>query len=1052
MPIPISLATGRARTRGALAQAGAPIPSYWLDATYDRRIVATLTNSQSRSLYDRLVDITVPAGAAIDANSLRAVEITNLGTVDRAYDWRYALGTASPNKLPFLPVTISGTTVTVKVLGKWAASETRYIALYWASTGGIAALNYVHMGGIAQAWTLTPTIGVTGDSYVAVIISNGSTLTATYVEQAGDTTATHLTTGIKAAINALGFGTIATGTSSVTITQPTATDVAFNVVNTGSTQPSKVVVAKPVYFGVGRVGPDTDLFTTASTYVAGLPFGTSGSMTKPGFGRVANEGVRSMTYQVNGVGSKNFDGATVSTITNNGHSLVVTGTLTDSFGKWGGTYTATLHTKIVAGRKSDVYPDDGAITLNKLVNCWRIVLTYTCLVAHAPIAVAAGATGNTSTDVITLVNSDNVFSSNVTENGAGTPQTTGTQTQNAIANFYSDVASGVITAFTTTGANTALAALTVNGSIFGSHGNIVGTGLLINSAALSGFTGQSPTLFWQADVTSFPRLQIRNLTTSPNIPVNATIDLDFWYVIGSTSNGTSGGDNLLPDEVVKILQGLAGAAPTVSVATKETYVAGLTTTMALAGSRNVEAINWFQTNAVAKTTVAGNGGYDWNVQTSTVSMVDDEDSNYGEAYKLAGLCLRYLRTHDSALVASIEAQAQYHINIEQAAIAAYGSYWSGSTPYFYWPSVTASSGLSTEGGVQGGGTTGVDCDPTFNGGVKATINYTQGQVRRNTSIDQMHMVALGLYHYYYLLRNETAITANTTLRANVLSLISRMVTFEAAHWTSATSRLVANLYRICQSLTPNNNVGLTDVNVATPYNGSEFGPWQVSDGNAISANPSANISLDSFINAVCAPDSLLSSTTRYMQGRTKDMMAADFGRHDVVAGTATWNTSETIFTYPGGWVPRAAGGTTYNFTNGRAGDDHFLTVSSGYRDSLNGRAGQRMIVIALTALLDPAYLVPIELTGGTTVVREVNIVTAFDAMALTLAQYLPEPTIKAIRYAVVGKMGETSSFDPQRVDSAYTGYWMMALELWHLVKLLQQGRFVTSDYYPIGLW
>jgi hypothetical protein len=107
-----------------------------------------------------------------------------------------------------------------------------------------------------------------------------------------------------------------------------------------------------------------------------------------------------------------------------------------------------------------------------------------------------------------------------------------------------------------------------------------------------------------------------------------------------------------------------------------------------------------------------------------------------------------------------------------------------------------------------------------------------------------------------------------------------------------------------------------------------------------------------------------------------------------------------------------------------------------------------MAVVALAALLDPTALIPLELTGGSTVVREVLITTALDDMGMTMAAYLPEPTTKAIRFAVAGKMGETTSFDPQRIDSAYTGYWMYALELWHLVR----SGANYADYYPIGSW
>lgn len=1048
--IGLGLQLGRSRIGGA----GAPASSeYWLDPAFDRRIAVEATNAQSIPLHDHIVDITVPAG--IDSNSLRVAETTSLKTRDTAYGSRYArVGNVTPNHLPFLPCLLSGTTLTIKVLGKWAASEKRYFAIYWNSTGGVAALPYNHMGGIAQAWTLTPTVGTTGDSYVAVVTSNGVTQTATYVQQVGDTTATLLTTGIKAAINALGFGTIATGTSSATITQPTASDVTFNVVNTGSTQPSKVVVAKPLYFGVGRTGPDTEAFSTAAAYATGVPFSTSGNMTKPGWGRIANEGVRSMSYSVNGVGTKNLDGATVGTLTNNENSLVVTGTITDSNGKWSGSYTATLVTKIVAGRKSDIYPDDGTATLNKLVNCWHIVLTYTVIGAYTSTAIAAGATGNTNFDLLTLVNLDNVFTANVTENGAGTPQTTGTATQNAVPNFRANLATGVITAYTGIADNTAIGALAVPGTIFGSHGNGVGTGLLVNSISLNNFSPQAPTAFWQADSSSLPRLQLRNLTAASQIPLNATAVIDCWYIVGATPNTTATGDNLLPDEIVGVMQSLTGTAPTVSVAATETYVAGLAPTMALAGSRAVDGITWFQTNALTRTATATNYGYRYDTKLGTTVLhsgapVDDHDANYGEAYKLAGLCLRYLRTGDASLVTLIENQVQFAINIEAKAVVDYGSFWSGSAPYWYWSTAAASTGLTAEGGLPDGDGA---VDPLF-GGALGTINYTQGQVRRKTSKDQISMVALGLYHYLYLLRNSAAITANTTLRTNALALLNRMKTFEAAHYTSAAS-VCGNLYDICNGGTPTNHNGIT----ATEYNDSsgvlmsdavnvaaQYTAWQVSDTDNTTADPSANESMDNFMRAVYAPGSVIAGVQTYMHGRARELLASDFGRHDTITSIAG---AGTVTTYPTGWLPRALNTAWYRFTSGRTGDDHFLETKGGYRDAMTGRSAQRMAAIALSALMDPTYVVPIELSGGVTVVREVLITTALDDLARSIATYGIEPTTKAQRADTPYWLGVSSNTDPSVVDSAFTGYWMFATELWQLVH----AGASYATYYPIGTW
>jgi hypothetical protein len=428
------------------------------------------------------------------------------------------------------------------------------------------------------------------------------------------------------------------------------------------------------------------------------------------------------------------------------------------------------------------------------------------------------------------------------------------------------------------------------------------------------------------------------------------------------------------------------------------------------------------------------------VQTTVVTTADDDDGNYGEAHKLHGLCLRYLRTHDAALIPLIEAQAQFHIDIEQAAVTAYGNYWLGSAPYWYCAPATVTK--PTDGGVGDGlGTNGVD--PAF-GVALGEIIYTQGQVRRHTSIDQMHMVAHGLYAYLYLLRNEAAITANTTLQTDALALLSRMVTFEADKWTAA-NQICGNLYELCTDGTPAVNNGLTEATVADPYNGSLWGAWQVDNTDGLLLSPSSNVSVDDFHRAVFAPDSQRTAVTRYLQGRVKDMMTSDASRYDVVSGLVA--TAGVAQGYPAGWMLRSgAVGNTLEYDAARVGEDHYIGLASGgVRDAMSGRAAQRLIVLCLAALFDRNYVVPLEMDGET-VLRSAPIVTLCDELAATLAAYGPEPTTKAMRFAVGANYGVASASNPQIVDSAFTGYWMMALELWHLVR---NGANV-DNYYPIA--
>lgn len=801
----------------------------------------------------------------------------------------------------------------------------------------------------------------------------------------------------------------------------------------------------PIYLeGTGstlaRIGPDNE--SGVFDDVMSLPSTTgSAPKTKPGWARAAaGLTARAMTYTVNGVGAFNATSGTVTDLTNNGPTVTANGTINFPRSEWAGSYTCEYQNTLITGRKAD---NTGANTLTKLADAMLVVLTYTNQTAYTSTAIANTVTAPANFDIITLAAST-------------TGPVSGEAAGNQIATFSAPVGSGTITEYV---GSEDITDLPVLNTIIGRHTGFGGAAIVVKRISLTGFGSQSPEAVWVSDSSRNAYLQLRNLTTSSVIPAGAEIEVEFWFVDSFTGSGPVSLGHAVPDEIVALMDSVV-TATTNDIGGVELRPTDKADSLEQASVNTVAGIKWMQDNAVAVHTISGNAAYEYDVQTGLVasaagSVVDDHDANYGDAYKLAGLCFCYLRTHDPALIPLIEYQANYHVQIEQDAVAQYGgTFWLGSAPYFYWtlptPSGATNPSFANDGGTlanAGPLVGGHAVDPNMPGGVLGQMNYSQGDVRRHTSIDQMHMVLLGLYHYRYLLRNESAITANATLWADVLAYIGRMRDFEALHFSAASSRLAANLYQICTTGTPTNANGQTDANVTNPYNGAQFGLWQISDTDDFQANPSSNVTIDNFINSVCSPNTTLSALKRYMQGQTKDMLASDYGQHDVVSGLAA-DLGIVPDAYPQGWLPRAAGGTYYRFSSGRTGDDHYLEVRAGYRDALNGRAPQRAACVALTALLDPTYQVPIEMTGGTTIVRSVPVAEAAIDIVHSMGMYGVEPITKAQRHGVAGTLGRTSSFHPQIIDSAFTGYYMYAVELAHLVN---EGADYT-DYYPIGLW
>lgn len=1027
----------------------------WWRKSLTRRLRFSLTNTASVDLHDKVADVTVPSG--IDPESLRVIENTTDWTVERAYGWRYAPGGSSVNNLVTSPASVSGTTLKVKVLGRWRAGETRYFSAYWRPGGAPAAFRQTHIQALAPTWVATVVAGTTGDHYIL----NMGGATYDYTQIGGDT-ATSIATGIRALVNAGSIAVASGSAGTINLVANNPRDISFAVTNTGSTTPANLAITKPTFFFIGRAGPDTGSYNTTA-FAMGLPFGTGAGVvnSRAAFGRVINEAVRILSYKANGDGTTygTIDG-TITKYVENGPTIDVAGTLTCSTRSgnvdWQGSYTATYYQFFYVGRKSD---DTGARTLNKCVNAIRVNATLTCVRAggYTPAVVAANATSPGNLDILGFGNLDNSFASNVTE-AAG----------NKIANFTADLATGAITSYAI---NADLTAKPLTTTIIGSHGNVIGTGILVNSLTFNaGWGSQNPDPVWMSQSNAYGIVSLRNLVTSSVIPQNAALTVDFWYVLGITANATNIGDNLLPDELVEIMRNLA-ATPTASVGAVENYHPdGFDQSVKLASARTVDGIKWYHANALAKTGLAGNYGFAYQVQDGTVTPSDDDDANYGEAYKLAGLCLRYKRLHDASLIPLIEKQVQYHLDVEAAAVAQYGSWWAGAAPYWIWPSPTPSNPATTalEGGcAEFAGDTAM-LDPgwiAINGNALGPITYTQGQCRRKQSIDQSHMVGLGLYHYLYLLQNETAITSNTALRTAALNYLSRMVTFETKY--SAGNRTLDNLYAICSGGTPTNANGVNDthenpitvVTLANPYWGTSFGGWNVSNTDGQDMNSSANSSLDALFRSIYAPNTVMSGVRRFLLGRAMDMLSMDIGQHDSVRG-AGLSTRGAIGPYRHGWQLRpAASGNDYKYAASRsvssnngghqATDLHYHSINDGGAgDHFSGRGAQRLAVLCMLALVDPTQTIPVE-QSGTTTRRSVPVVTAVEQLAETVLLFGCEPITKAQRYAALGYFGKSGGYDDQIADSAYTGYAMFAYELFELVRQRQAGYNLLADYYRL---
>lgn len=656
------------------------IPPDWWDSAYEQRIRISATNTTSNDLNDSLVTYTPLV--SFDTPSLRVIEHTVLGSVDRAFDWRYGpLATNDVNHLTVLPVSVAGGVVTFKSLGRWAAGETRYFNLYWSTLNHQSALSYGHLDAVAYPWTVALTAGTAGDSYVVTV--NGTAYT--YVMLGGDTP-TLIAVALKNLINA---GTVATATNSagtLSVFSATPRDPAYTVagwvVNTGSTTTGNLVVTQPAFFGLGRMGPDLFVFaapTNTNNTLFGLGTSVSSATAAGGVlshGRPgANTLLRMLRYSVNTDATAYFAVAsTISTVTVNGPTLTITGTMsTTNTGsnpnKWTATYTATYRHKVIAGMKSDL---TNAGNVQKYTDLMRMQIVWTNSATYAP---TTAATGNTLSNhvILALADTTNTFGGNVTEDAS-----------QKIANFYA-LPGQAATSFA---ASADLHSIPVIGTVMGSSGNTHAIGVVVHSCVLTGFGTAAPQ--WFANANPFAFLQINGLASATAIPLGATVTVDFTLAEGLTINPSTAGDNLLPSELVPLLQNAHAAAlgtPSLSTAllATEPYNASvLTRTMLLTSDRLFTGMG--TKYALAAANLKSNSyAFAYNPHTGLFSDPDDNDGTLGEAFALAGLVLRYLRTGDVGVLDYIERQARYHIDLERDAVLWYGSWWVGSAPYWWSP-------------------------------------------------------------------------------------------------------------------------------------------------------------------------------------------------------------------------------------------------------------------------------------------------------------------------------------------------------------------------------
>lgn len=672
----------------------ANFPGDWLDSTRERRVRFSLTNSSGVDVHDHLATYTLPVTP--DGPSIQVVAKTAAGSVDRDFDWRYGpLNAGDVNHLLFMPAKVSGTALTVKTLGRWANNEVRLFEAYWSGVNGQTNPGYSHLGFVAFPWVVTILAGSTGDLYKITV--NGTLYTYT---QAVADTATLIAVGLKNLINA-GSQATATNTAGVlSVFSAAPSSPAYTVstwlVNTGSTTVGNVACVAPAFFGVGRVGPDTVQYpipSLANSYLFGVGVGVSTATSAGGYicnGRSSiNTLIRHMRYSVNGDAGNYFGvAAVITSVTLDGPTVTITGTMsTTATGShpnfWTGTFTYTYQHKILSGIKSD---NTNPNNVDKYVDILRCQIVWTCGTTYAP-TTAGGVGTNVSSNhiIVALADSTNTFAGNVTELGpAGS--------NNMLANYYALAGAGP----TSYAASADLHTIPVVGTVMGGHGNTHSFALIINSLAFGGGYPGPATPQWFANANPFPQVNVLGLINTTNIPAGATVTLDYTMASSFTSNATTVGDNLLPSEIVTLLQNYA-YAPASALVANETYSANTQVQTALSTStRLVAGCKWKQNNCFALLGQNNNYAWGYNPKTGAFEMADDGDGTTGESFMLAGLILRYKRTGDTTLLPLIRNQVKWYLDLEKDAVNWYGSWWKGSAPY--WRASFAGQQMVLDGG------------------------------------------------------------------------------------------------------------------------------------------------------------------------------------------------------------------------------------------------------------------------------------------------------------------------------------------------------------------
>lgn len=976
-------------------------PVFWLETRYPNRFIVTATNNTGLDLEDGSVQVSIPSGASFTAYTVRVVDITSFGAYI-SHGWRYQTQEA-PNNFVFVPVTVQSGTLTIKALGKWKANERRYWGVYWSGSSPLSAITYKHLNVIAQNYTAAVTLGSVGDVYSLNL--NGTVYSYTTVS--GDTALT-IATNLANTVNA---GTLANassgGTSTITFSAKQPQN-PFSATSTG-TVPGNLIITKPPGYVVERVGPSTDIQPYNYLSDVYLPNGPIFPWNNVGIYSSSNHYQFMLpTYYV-GATRYGFTSATQSSVSLQDNQVVVQGNLGDPTSRLTGTYTATYKHHFPS-----VLASDGSGT-------WTIY--------HAPtvkwtmtINVANSFTSGNSEFVIFRLWDFN-------ENGAS-PSGYGYGT---IPYFY-QVPGGSIT---NAGQGVGNATIPLqSGVTLGCCGPNYIQAFKIDSVSVQNFSGVSARgLVVNSDSYGFS-IAFEDMSTTTPIPNNASVTLSVT-VMFHFKNAAASATNMQPVDATRVLQsaypviGTAGSVETVPSDSVTSDIRNLMT-MSFTGAR------WFQTNASSYGGVSWNAAYQYDLQALKQAPCDDDDSSYGQGHLLHALVLRYLRTQDANLIPVIEYIVQYFIKLNQLLETRYGSVVYGMISYWVWPG----PGPVTY------------YNPDTN---KSTI-YNVGDPNNWSSLEQMHMSAQGLWAYVNFLSNQPiGLFPNMQ---NAITLLGKMQQFEESQSPAVIGQyrpdIPSNAYVIGNALymatagkygaQRYNGATATVANTAsgmpwsTITSGQYYTQWIQQNATNITLNTSANTMLIGFLQALWAPDTTNAGILQFLHTWAVESIVEDFYYHQAQTDSSTATWGNFLNDYPVGWASRTNFMTgMYNAAN--TPTHYILLNNGGARDALYGRVSQMCVFLALLALFDPSYNIPID--GNNTV----NVINYLNDRLHLMSVYMTEPTTGAQRRGCARYFGTSSAQPDMAVDATYHGYYMLACELWYLVQERLAGRLNPATYY-----